>query len=216
MTKFKNTQSANHAGKPFTSEAEKELVFKQWKTFLKHGCQLKHFGQRLYQHLTLHCSFIAHFNLHGFYSTYFEDPASMQRFFTQFDNDQGNVSTEYGMTHWYNDSDYHDINKAMCDHFTANKCEVFVASGRVIRLGVYNIVVNLNGKGGTIVSDFPSTADVDDTEEDRDALLMHAAALAGVECFVLAAACAGLDIDRPDFIDSITTAVDSVDNHFAP
>ena len=46
------------ADERFISTAEKELTLSAWKTFLKHGCKLEHFTERLYHHLTQHCSFM--------------------------------------------------------------------------------------------------------------------------------------------------------------
>jgi hypothetical protein len=96
----------------FMTATEKALVLKQWKVFVANGFQLKHFTKRLYQHLTLHCSFIAHYNLHGFYSVYFEDDKeSTKRFIRQFTT---GTSAEMGMSYWM-DGDYDDLNPAMCE-----------------------------------------------------------------------------------------------------
>jgi hypothetical protein len=96
----------------FMTAKDKELVIRQWETFLNNGLQRKHFTDRLYKHLTLHCSFIAHYSIHGFYQTYFESPQASINFLSQFDKDKGNISVEYGATYWLN-GDYEDINKAM-------------------------------------------------------------------------------------------------------
>ena len=70
----------------FMTSREKELVLKNWETFLKHGLQRKHFTKKLYNHLHLHCGFIAHYSRDGFYSTYFEAGEDTQRFFEHFCN----------------------------------------------------------------------------------------------------------------------------------
>ena len=70
----------------FMTAKEKELVLKKWETFLKYGLQKKHFTKRLYDHLHLHCGFIAHYSRDGFYSTYFEAGEDTQRFFEHFCN----------------------------------------------------------------------------------------------------------------------------------
>ena len=84
----------------FMTAKEKELVLKNWQTFLKHGLQRKHFTKRLYNHLHLHCGFIAHYNIHGFYSTYFEAGEDTQRFVEHFCNHPTTM-------------DYDDLNTAM-------------------------------------------------------------------------------------------------------
>ena len=72
---FKDTQ--------FMTAQEKELVLKRFKQFIKAILTVgidtpesferiyKHFSDRLYKHLHLHCGYIAHYDRHGFYTTYF-------------------------------------------------------------------------------------------------------------------------------------------------
>ena len=94
----------------FMTAKEKELTLKSWERFLKNGLRKQDFTKRLYQYLTLHCSFIAHYSIHGFYNVYFEDDkAATRRFLNQF---LTGVSTEYGMTYWTTGS-CSDLNRAM-------------------------------------------------------------------------------------------------------
>ena len=99
----------------FLSAQEKDKVLRQWNLFLKSGLSKDKFSSALYNHLIMHCSFIAHYDIHGFYSTYFEEGEDKVNFLSQFDNRNGiPMSVEYGMTYWYTDPDYNDINSAMC------------------------------------------------------------------------------------------------------
>ena len=99
----------------FMSAQQKEKVLRQWELFLKSGCEEKRFTKVLYEHLIMHCSFIAHYDIHGFYSTYFDEGEDTVHFLSQFDNNNGiPKSIEYGMTYWYTDPDYNDINSEMC------------------------------------------------------------------------------------------------------
>ena len=99
----------------FMSAQEKEKVLRQWELFLKSGLSKDKFTKSLYHHLIQHCSFIAHYDLHGFYSTYFEEGEDATQFLSQFDNRKGiPASVEYGMIYWYTDPDYNDINSEMC------------------------------------------------------------------------------------------------------
>jgi len=98
----------------FMSAAEKSKVLKHWEMFLKSGLQREKFTQPLYHHLMQHCSFIAHYDINGFYSTYFENGDDTVAFLSQFDDRKGMPkSVEYGMTYWLTDEEYYDINSEM-------------------------------------------------------------------------------------------------------
>jgi hypothetical protein len=92
---------------------EKELVLKAWVRFLKGGLKRSDFTKKLYCHLINHCSFIAHYNLGGFYSTYFESGDTIVKFLSQFDNRGSCCSIEYGGIGWRKTEEYYDINRAM-------------------------------------------------------------------------------------------------------
>jgi hypothetical protein len=96
----------------FLSANEKRLVLRHWVRFLKSGLRFEHFARRLYEHLHLHCSFIAHYDRAGFYAEYFEHGEDTVRFLSQFDNRGDCRSVEYGGTWWLN-GDYADLNGAM-------------------------------------------------------------------------------------------------------
>ena len=99
----------------FMSAAEKSKVLKHWEMFLRGGLEKKYFTEALYKHLINHCSFIAHYDIHGFYATYFESGDDTLHFLSQFDTRQGIPrSIEYGMTYWLTDEDYYDVNTEMC------------------------------------------------------------------------------------------------------
>lgn len=108
----------------FMSAAEKASVLKAWERFLKGGCKKEQFTKALYHHLIQHCSFIAHYDIWGFYATYFENGDDTARFLSQFDIRNATCaepsgdpifmpeSIEYGGRNW-SLPDYRDINKAM-------------------------------------------------------------------------------------------------------
>ena len=99
----------------FMTAQDKARVLRQWEGFLKGGLRWEQFHRALYDHLILHCEFIAHYNRNGFYSTYFENGDDTVRFLTQFDNRQGIPdSIEYGVPYWYTAPDYNDVNSEMC------------------------------------------------------------------------------------------------------
>ena len=99
----------------FMSAAEKSKVLKHWEMFLRCGLEKDKFTKALYHHLIQHCSFIAHYDIHGFYATYFERGDDTIHFLSQFDTRRGIPrSIEYGMTYWITDEEYYDINSEMC------------------------------------------------------------------------------------------------------
>lgn len=97
----------------FMSAREKERVVKQWEAFLKNECARARFTKTLYTHLIMHCSFIAHYDINGFYDTYFTEGEDTARFLSQFDRSKGCRSVELGMTYWLTGEDYGDINSVM-------------------------------------------------------------------------------------------------------
>ncbi len=98
----------------FMTAKEKDLVLKQWETFLKSGLKPEKFTPRLYHHLTLHCEFIAHYSREGFFHTYFVEGGDIAHFLSQFDSRTSCESIEYGSNRWLG-GDYNDINQAMID-----------------------------------------------------------------------------------------------------
>ena len=109
----------------FITAKEKEHVLKVWERFLKNGCQYGQFTKALYNHLTLHCSFIAHYDRQGFYSYYFTDPAKTVDFVGQFDRDKNYKSAEYSDIYWLTNSEYSDINQAMCEVINRYKADIY-------------------------------------------------------------------------------------------
>lgn len=100
----------------FMTAKEKELVLKNWRTFLKHGLKSQHFTKRLYEHLHLHCGYIAHYSRGGFYSTYFEAGQDTERFFEHFCT---YTKANYGVN-----NDYDDLNTAMRQVYEEFKAKI--------------------------------------------------------------------------------------------
>jgi len=98
----------------FMTAREKRLVLANWKKFLKQGFKQKHFTRRLYNHLHLHCGFIAHYNIQGFYTTYFEHGADTVEFFKRF--------CDTAQNYWA--TDYKDLNTAMLEVYKTQKAAI--------------------------------------------------------------------------------------------
>lgn len=124
----------------FMTSNEKMLVYKQWERFImmltagggetvkdNYGNEMpilfKYFTDRIYKHLSLHASFIAHYDRWGFFSTYFANPEDTIRFINQFDKNYDYQSIEYGME-WVS-GDYEDLNKEMCNVVEQHKSELY-------------------------------------------------------------------------------------------
>ena len=105
----------------FMTAKEKEQVLKNWKRFLTNGLKKEHFTKRLYNHLHLHCGFIAHYNIHGFYDEYFLSGQATERFFKHLIN--------YRIIY---EGDYGDLNKAMLEVYYQHKDKIIAQTNKDI------------------------------------------------------------------------------------
>jgi hypothetical protein len=100
----------------FMTAQQKEAVLKDWERFLRHRLKRTHFTRNLYEHLHLHCGFIAHYNIHGFYSTYFEAGQDIERFFEQFCSFAARNSGTL--------AEYDDLHAAMRETFNRHRVNI--------------------------------------------------------------------------------------------
>ena len=88
-----------------------------------------------------------------------------------------------------------------------------MAETKTIKLPCYNTTVKVWNEGhgtyGTIKSDLTDGEGTDSNAPDP-----HEVALETVERFILASACAGIDVTTPAFLESIETVVDAVGNRY--
>ena len=130
----------------FMTAKEKEAILRGWKRFIKSGFDQRFFTKRLYKHLTLHCSFIAHYDKAGFYSTYFHDPEDAVRFIRQFDKDFDYISAEYGTDIWVAVGDFRDLSLAMCEEMEKYKEELFERLGEKTKQNILTQIHLLQNK----------------------------------------------------------------------
>lgn len=78
-----------------------------------------------------------------------------------------------------------------------------------IILPVFGIVIRLN-HGEEYTTGSIEASELFDDEPDE----IHTAALEGITSMILAAACAGVDVGNPAFLEAIETAVDAVTNKY--
>lgn len=63
----------------FMSAIEKKKIYKGFVSFLNNHFKHTNFIKSIYQHCHLHCGFIAHYNINGFYGEYFSTAATLQK-----------------------------------------------------------------------------------------------------------------------------------------
>ena len=108
---------------------DKEKIYKRWKTFIKGLCtirpiidtdadygsfnklQFKRFTKSIYEHMHLHCGFIAHYSRNGFFSEYFNEYDTLLRFFDRL--------RDYEF-----DSEYGDLNTKLIEEYDKNKSTI--------------------------------------------------------------------------------------------
>ena len=96
----------------FLTADEKAKIYNAWIKFLNSGFSKSRFTKALYEHLHLHCGYIAHYDINGFYTEYFNgDLQDKQRFFETLENNS-----------W---GDYKDITDAMIEAYHQQKDEIF-------------------------------------------------------------------------------------------
>lgn len=96
----------------FMTAKDKEKALKSWARFLnalaidngetkrdRHGNEMpalfSKFTDRLYEHLSLHCGFIAHYDRFGFFSTYFTEGDDIATFIDRFESGARSSMTDY-------------------------------------------------------------------------------------------------------------------------
>lgn len=88
---------------------------------------------------------------------------------------------------------------------------------KVIKLPIYDIVLNIDGNRGGIASSLCDVerepnhgfCDCPDCLEE-----LHEAAMNAIESLILAHAIGGVDVESPAYIKGIQTAVDAIYNHY--
>jgi len=106
----------------FFKAEDKYRTAKHFYRFVKNGFQRKDFNKRVYEHLHLHCGFIAHYNIDGFYQEYFNgSKTDLKRFAEHFLNFVNPFEDVYNYTN-IRMGNYQDINKVFAD--ILNKYEI--------------------------------------------------------------------------------------------
>src|SRR6056297_1513523 len=100
----------------FMSKDDKYKVAKLFKRFVQSGFKPEQFKKRVYEHLHLHCGFIAHYNINGFYHEYFNgSKEDLKRFAEHFLNFEAMPYEDVYNGGNVNYEPYSDISKCFAD-----------------------------------------------------------------------------------------------------
>lgn len=81
---------------------------------------------------------------------------------------------------------------------------------KTIKLPVYNMVITIEGESGFIHSDLLGGYDLFDDSEEAE---VYNAGKNAIENMVLAHAIAGVNIESPEYLEGLETALDDVCNN---
>lgn len=108
----------------FMTGAEQERAFKTFKRVIdKRDSQL--IDKNLYNHLHVHCGFIAHYNIHGFRTTY-SGTRGFREFIKHFDLNNPEMAYWH---HWLR-GDYEQLNRDMAEYVTARAALIYAELDR--------------------------------------------------------------------------------------
>jgi hypothetical protein len=125
----------------FMSAATKKTVARQWERLLKHlavrgylaedGFHL--FPKALYDHLHLHCGYVAHFDRFGFFLAYFVRPADCANFMERW-VERGRFQPWEGCPQLYDMlPDYRDIGEYMVAAATKRGADILAHARVAVR-----------------------------------------------------------------------------------
>ena len=117
----------------FMMAIEKEKVVKQFDHFIKTLIKnlgdndkcFRAFTKGIYEHCHLHCGFIAHYNRHGFYQTYFgsQNIDDLKNFINHFIDKYDEINVDCSV-------DYKDIGEEMAKIIIENSEQLVEKFGR--------------------------------------------------------------------------------------
>ena len=99
----------------FMSAQDKTNFMRAWLRWQRGGYKRTQFTKAIYQHLHMHCGFIAHFNIDGFYAARIADDDGFVVTMRQLRNEGAGYRGH---------SDYNDINKAIAETINIGEIEL--------------------------------------------------------------------------------------------
>jgi hypothetical protein len=125
----------------FTSAVEKEKLLKAFKAFVKSGFKESKFSKKLYQYLSCHFGFIAHYNQSGFYDVRFADPEGRLQTFSQILNAESYVVRSGDMA---------DLNSAIQDCLRSESEDIRSVAKQELKVNLQKELLGLQQKLSTI------------------------------------------------------------------
>ncbi|WP_294963368.1 hypothetical protein [Sulfurimonas sp.] len=96
-------QSLSFESVKFMTDLEKKKIYINFVKLLNNHFKRTLFKKNLYEHFHLHCGFIAHYDIHGFYGEYFETAASYHFNVNDYSNPMhecgGNLNQKSTLSH---------------------------------------------------------------------------------------------------------------------
>lgn len=106
----------------FMSAKEKKKAWKNFKQIID-ARDISLLKKTLYNHCHLHCSFIAHYDQHGFIAEY--SGRDFRRFVQNFDENSKQNKYSCLVKFWKYNDDYRDLNEMMVDYCTIHAPQIY-------------------------------------------------------------------------------------------
>lgn len=129
----------------FMSAKEKEKAWKNFKQIID-ARDISLLKKTLYNHCHLHCSFIAHYNRHGFIAEY--SGQNFRRFVEHFDRNSKYNGPVYLNNLWMHNEEYKGLNELMVNYCTLHAPQIYAELDETARQGELAILKMLAKKHG--------------------------------------------------------------------
>lgn len=141
LSLFEACGEKKYADTKLFSASQKEKAYKCFVRVLKER-DINKMDRNLYEHLHLHCGFIAHYSIHGFRAEY--SGLNFRRFIQHFDRYSSLFNS---WCHWVG-GEYADINRDMVDLVTSMAPQIYAELGQKQRSAEIEICKALAEKHG--------------------------------------------------------------------
>jgi hypothetical protein len=131
----------------FMLAKEKEKAWKNFKKIID-ARDISLLKETLYKHCHIHCSFIAHYNRHGFIAEY--SGQNFRRFVEHFDRNSKYNGPGCMNATWMRVEDYKDLNELMVNYCTLHAPQIYAELDEQIRQVEIALLKRLAEKHGFI------------------------------------------------------------------